>query len=100
MDESDPLSNTMSFKPYSKSKRKKQKVSESPKKADDKKKSFYHTAHGALSTILVSGIPNPSTVGYYETHFINGENNDTDVAPITLDKDVTGIKAKVTFKIN
>ena len=88
-------SKTMSFKPYSKSniRRKKQKVSE-------KKKSFYHSAHGALSTSLFSNIPEWDDNGFYETHFVNGENKDKIVAPITLEKDVSGISATITFKIN
>ena len=62
---------------------------------------FYHSAHGSLSTSKEhTNDEIPSTFGYPETHFVNGEKKTEQIYPIKLEKDVSGVKATIYFKIN
>ena len=62
---------------------------------------YYHSAHGSLSTSKEHTKDEvPSTFGYPETHFVNGEKKTEQIYPIKLEKDVSGVKATVYFKIN
>ncbi len=63
---------------------------------------FYHSAHGSLSTKkkYINENEVPSTFGYPETHFVNGEKKTDQVYPIKVEKDVSGVKTTIYFKIN
>ena len=63
---------------------------------------FYHSAHGSLSTKkkYINENEVPSTFGYPETHFVNGEKKTDQVYPIKVGKDVSGVKGTIYFKIN
>ena len=63
---------------------------------------YYHSAHGSLSTKkkYINENEVPSTFGYPETHFVNGEKKAGQVYPIKVGKDVSGVNATIYFKIN
>lgn len=61
----------------------------------DKVVRFYHSAHGSLSTKKLV-----NRTGYSETHFVTGEHSESQVFPIKVEKDVSGVKGTVYFKIN
>ena len=65
-------------------------------------KRLYHSAHGSLSTKkeYINENEVPSTFGYPETHFVNGEKKTEQVYPIKVGKDVSGLNATIYFRIN